>query len=270
MFAIALIVFRESLEAALLLGIVAAATQALAGRWRWLGAGVAIGTAGALGLALMAGQISAWLDGVGQDVVNIAVLSAALAMLLWHCIWVGAHARDTASAARQLGQSASAGTGRPWPLLVAVALVVLREGAEAVLFVSGAMVNDAGAGAGSVLLSGGLGLAAGLLAGSVLYAGLARIPVRHVFSATNLLIALLAGSLASQLARALSQAGLLETGSTPLWDSTPLLAQNSVLGTVLHALAGYDAQPSAAQLAFYVTALGLIASGTWLLKRRPA
>ena len=40
MFAIALIVFRESLEAALLLGIVAAATQALAGRWRWLGAGV--------------------------------------------------------------------------------------------------------------------------------------------------------------------------------------------------------------------------------------
>ena len=269
MFAIALIVFRESLEAALLLGIVAAATQALAGRWRWLGAGVAIGTAGALGLAFMAGQISAWLDGVGQDVVNIAVLSAALAMLLWHCIWVGAHARETANTVRQMGQSAATGNGRPWPLLVAVALVVLREGAEAVLFVSGAMVN-VGGGAGSALVSAGLGLGAGLLAGAVLYAGLARIPLRHVFSATNVLIALLAGSLASQLARALAQAGLFETGSTPLWDSSHLLAQNSVLGTVLHALAGYDAQPSAAQLAFYVTALGLIASGTWLLKRRPA
>lgn len=270
MFAIALIVFRESLEAALLLGIVAAATQALAGRWRWLGAGVAIGAAGALGLAFMAGQVSVWLDGVGQDVVNIAVLSAALVMLLWHCIWVSAHARETANTVRQMGQSAATGGDRPWPLLVAVALVVLREGAEAVLFVSGAMVNAGSGGAGSALLSAGLGLGAGLLAGAVLYAGLTRIPLRHVFSATNVLIALLAGSLASQLARALAQAGLFETGSTPLWDSSHLLAQNSVLGTVLHALAGYDAQPSAAQLAFYAAALALIATGTWLLKRRPA
>ena len=75
---------------------------------------------------------------------------------------------------------------------------------------------------------------------------------------------------ASARANWLAQAGLFETGSTPLWDSSHLLAQNSVLGTVLHALAGYDAQPSAAQLAFYAAALALIAAGTSLLKRRPA
>ncbi len=269
MFAIALIVFRESLEAALLLGIVAAATQNLAGRWRWLGAGVVIGSLGALTLALLAGRISAWLDGVGQDVVNIGVLAAALAMLLWHCIWVSGHARESAVQARQLSQSASTGKGRPWSLLVAVALVVLREGAEAVLFVSGAMVDPVGGGAGAVLLAGALGLGAGLLVGALLYAGLARIPMRHVFSATNGLIALLAGSLASQLARALAQAGLFELGSAPLWDSSALLPQHSVMGTLLHALAGYDAQPSTAQLAFYVAALALIAAGTRLRRRRP-
>jgi len=77
MFATALIVFRESLEAALFIGIVAAATRGLAGRSRWLAAGVGAGALGAIVLAMLAQHLSAWLDGVGQDVVNIGVLSLA-------------------------------------------------------------------------------------------------------------------------------------------------------------------------------------------------
>jgi high-affinity iron transporter len=103
MFAAALIVFRESLEAALFVGIVAAATRQLAGRGRWLSAGVGIGVIGALVLALMAQQVSGWFDGLGQDIVNIGVLSLALTMRLWHCIWVAAHSKEMASDARNLG-----------------------------------------------------------------------------------------------------------------------------------------------------------------------
>lgn len=266
MFTTALIVFRESLEAALFIGIVAAATRGLTGRARWLSAGVGAGALGAVVLALLARHISSWLDGLGQDVVNIGVLSLALAMLLWHCVWVSTHTRQMVSEARHLGLSVQEGNRTPWALLVVVALAVLREGAETVLFVGGSLTGDATAEPATVLTAGALGLLSGALVGLGIYAGLSRIPTRRVFAVTNLLIALLAGSLASQLARALAQAGFVDIWSSPLWDSTALLSPDSALGAFLHALVGYDARPSAAQLVSYLAALAFIFVGTRLLR----
>ncbi|GAB3658599.1 FTR1 family iron permease [Ramlibacter alkalitolerans] len=267
MFAAALIVFRESLEAALFVGIVAAATRQLAGRGRWLAGGVGIGVFGAILLALSAQQISEQFEGTGQDLVNIAVLSVALVMLLWHCIWVSTHSREMALQARQLGSSVQQGSRAPWALLVAVALAVLREGAETVLFVGGALTGASNVRPGEVVVSCLLGVVSGVGAGVVIYGGLSRLPTKHVFATTNALIAILAGSIASQLVKALAQAGLLERGTTPLWDTSAALAPDSALGTFLHALMGYDARPSAAQLASYVGVLALIYAGTRLLRR---
>lgn len=265
MFTAALIVFRESLEAALFIGIVAAATRGVAGRARWLSAGVGAGALGAVILALLAEHLSGWLDGLGQDVVNIGVLSVALAMLLWHCIWVSTHTKEMVSDAKYLGKSVHDGQRTPWALLVVVALAVLREGAETVLFVGGSLTGNGAHHPSGVLLSGSLGLLFGALFGIGIYAGLARIPTRHVFSVTNVLITLLAGSLASQLARALAQAGFIEAWTEPLWDSTRLLSPDSPLGTLLHALVGYDARPSGAQLLSYVAVLAFIYAGIRLL-----
>ena len=266
MFAAALIVFRESLEAALFIGIVAAATRQLVGRSRWLGAGVGIGALGAVLLALLAQHISAWADGIGQDLVNIGVLSIALAMLVWHCVWVSTHARELAADARRLGSDVQHGERKPWALLIAVALAVLREGAETVLFVGGSLTGTAST-TSAVLVSGAAGLLFGAALGWLLYAGLSRIPVQRLFWITNLLIALLAGSIASQLAKALSQAGFIDAWTSPVWDSSRALANDSAFGTLLHALVGYDAQPSGAQLASYVAVLAFIYLGTRMLSR---
>lgn len=268
MFATSLIVFRETLEAALFVGIIAAATRQMPGRGRWLAGGVATGVAGALLLAGAAEQVSAWADGIGQDLVNIGILAVALAMLVWHCVWVSTHSREMASEARQLGASLQGGGRRPWALFGAVALAVLREGAETVLFVAGSLAGGGPVGVASMLLSCALGLGAGTVVGVALYAGLSRIPTRKLFATTNVLIALLAASIASQLARALAQAGLLERGTAPLWDSSAWLAPDSALGALLHALVGYDARPSAAQLGFYVAVLAGIHVGTKLVMRQ--
>lgn len=268
MFAASLIVFRETLEAALFVGIIAAATKQLPLRGRWLAGGVATGVAGALLLALTAEQVSTWADGIGQDLVNIAILSVALTMLVWHCVWVSTHGREMAIEARQLGASVQGGQRKPWALFVAVALAVLREGAETVLFVAGSITGGGAVGTTSVLLACALGLVAGAVVGVALYAGLSRIPTQKLFAATNVLIALLAASIASQLARALTQAGLLEHGTAPLWDSSALLASDSALGALLHALVGYDARPSAVQLGFYVAVLAGIYFGSRLVMRQ--
>lgn len=268
MFAAALIVFRESLEAALFVGIVAAATRGLLGRGRWLGTGVAFGVLGAMVLAAMAPHVSDWFDGLGQDMINIVVLSIALAMLLWHCIWVAAHSKEMAMEARRLGESVQQGQRKPWALVTAVALAVLREGAETVLFIAGA-VTGGNTTPAEIALAVVIGVGLGAGAGAIIYAGLARVPTRHIFAVTNVLIAILAGSIASQLVKSLAQAGLLERWTSPVWDTSNLLAPDSALGTLLHALVGYDATPSAAQLMSYVAVLALIYIGTRLM-RRPA
>ena len=137
MFATAIIVFRETLEAALFVGIMAAATRGLAGRSRWLAAGVLAGGAGALALAAGAEHISALANGVGQDLVNAGILIVALAMLTWHCVWISNQGAQAAAQARALGSSFKQGQRAPWALMIVVALSVLREGAETVLFVTG-------------------------------------------------------------------------------------------------------------------------------------
>ena len=266
MFAAALIVFRESLEAALFVGIVAAATRGLGGRGVWLAGGVAIGVLGAMVLAALAPHVSGWFDGLGQDVINIAVLSVALSMLLWHCIWVATHSKEMAMEANRLGREVQAGERKPWALLTAVALAVLREGAETVLFVGGAIPGGNTTFA-EVAMAVVIGVGLGGGAGAIIYAGLSRVPTKHIFAVTNVLIAILAGSIASQLVKSLAQAGFLERWSAPVWDSSQLLAPDSALGTLLHALIGYDATPSAAQLTSYVAVLALIFVGTKLMRR---
>ena len=147
----------------------------------------------------------------------------------------------------------------------AVALSVLREGAETVLFVAGIVSGRADGptdAAASMMSAVAIGLAGGALAGVLIYRGLARIGARHLFSVTNVLVLALAGSLASQMARALTQAGLVAQGSEPIWDTSALLSNDSAPGVLLHALAGYDASPSGLQATFYVGTIVLIALAT--------
>ena len=267
MFATAIIVFRETLEAALFVGIMAAATRGLAGRNRWLTAGVLAGGAGALALATGATYISALADGVGQDLVNSGILTVALAMLTWHCVWISNQGTQAAADARALGVTFKEGQRAPWALMIVVALSVLREGAETVLFVTG---YASGSGATGTLLGALAGILSGSAIGALIYLGLSRIPVQRMFAVTNVLILLLAASIASQLARAVSQAGLTSTWGQPVWDTSSLLRVDSPAGTLAHALVGYEAQPTGLQLAFYALALVIIVSGSRLVQRAQA
>ena len=119
-------------------------------------------------------------------------------------------------------------------------------------------MSGSGSGAGEVVISVILGLASGAAAGWLLFRGLARVSPKRLFTLTNGLILLLAGGLASQLARTLNQANWLTMLGEPAWDLSKRLPNDSPLGTVLHSLVGYDASPSQMQLLFYLATLALI------------
>jgi high-affinity iron transporter len=229
--------------------------------------GVLLGLAGAAVVASGMEMIANLADGMGQELFNVGILVTAIAMLAWHNIWMSAHGRELAQQMTSTARSVSDGSRECSVILLVVALAVLREGSETVLFLYGVATGSDG-GLRDTLAGGGLGLAAGALVGGLLYAGLLRVPVRWFFAATGVLVLLLAASMASQAARLLIQADLIPSLAAPLWDTSGVLAQNTVAGTILHGLVGYDSQPAGMQVVAYVVVLLVIASGMWRASRR--
>jgi high-affinity iron transporter len=260
MFGTAVIVFREVLEAALIIGIVAAATRDVPGRSRWISAGLLLGLLGSALVASSTSQISELADGVGQELFNAIILGVAVLMLAWHNIWMASHGKELATKAQNVGNAIRDGASELSVLLAVVGIAVLREGSETVLFLYGIATSEQ-VGASSLLLGGAIGVVAGIAVGYALYKGLLRIPMRWFFSATSLLVLLLAAGMASQAARYLIQADLIPALISPMWDTSAILPEKSIPGMLLHSLIGYDASPAGMQLVFYVTTIVAIAAG---------
>jgi high-affinity iron transporter len=269
MLAAAIIVLRESFEAALLIGIIAAATRSIRGRGRWIAGGIAAGFAGACVVAALTGHIAALFDGAGQELFNVAVLAIAVVLLGWHNVWMAAHGAELSADAKRVGADVGEGRRALSTIFVVIALAVLREGAESVLFLYGLLTSGETTGAA---IAGGatLGLLGGALLGLVLYFGIVRIPMRWFFSVTAGLILLIAAGMASRIARLLIQADMLPSLQSPMWDVSSVLPADSLLGSVLHALIGYEAAPAGMQVLFYVATALVICAGMWQVSRAPA
>jgi high-affinity iron transporter len=267
MFGTALIVFREVLEAALIVGIVAAATRGVAGRGRWIAAGLAAGILGSLAVAGGAEALSRLAEGMGQELFNATILGIAVLMLAWHNIWMSSHGRELANDAKQVASRIRSGASELSVLLVVIAIAVLREGAETVLFLYGVAVSGESTRA-SMVAGGAIGLAGGLAVGWLLFAGLLRIPLKWFFSATSFLVLLLAAGMAAQAARFLIQANVLPSLASPLWDTSAFVSNSSIPGKMLQGLLGYDARPAGMQIAFFIAVLLAIYCGMVWARRR--
>jgi high-affinity iron transporter len=248
-----IIVFREVLEAGLIIGIVMAATQGVPGRGRWIAFGVVAGVLGAGLVAAFAGVISEAFQGAGQELFNAAVLAAAVVMLMWHNAWMARHGREIAADMRQIGTAVSEGAKPLTALAIVVGIAVLREGSEVVLFLYGIMAS--GTSGPALLIGGVLGIAAGAGFTALTYYGLLAIPNRYIFSVTSWLIALLAAGMAAQAVQFLNNAGFADVLGRIVWDTSWLLSEGSLLGRLLHILIGYTERPTELQLLAYVATL---------------
>ncbi len=270
MIATLILVFREIIEAGLIVGIVLAATQGVPGRATAVSAGVAGGIMGACVVAAFAGAIGNLFQGAGQELFNAAILGLAVLLLTWHTVWMASHGREMARDMTEFGGHVAMGNRSLAALAVVVGVSVLREGSELVLFLYG-LAAAGGTGAAGMLIGGVLGLLAGVGLSALMYFGLVTIPTHRLFKVTGMLIALVAAGLAAQSVSFLQQAGLLQQLSEPLWDTSHLLSQSgSVAGRVLHTLVGYIDQPNAAELIAYVFVLmGMVGLTRIARRKRP-
>lgn len=263
MLATLIIVFREVIEAGLIVGIVLAATKGVPKRGLWVAFGVAAGVLGAGLLAIFAGELSKMFLGAGQELFNATVLLLAVCMLAWHNIWMASHGRQMSQELRAVGAEVKVGARSLAALGGVVAIAVLREGSEVVLFLYGIFAQG-GTTAAGMMAGGALGVAAGAGVSSLIYFGLVAIPTHRLFTVTGALITLLAAGLAVQAMAFLQQAGTVSVLETPLWNTSAILSEGSVPGRVLKTLVGYTDQPDGLQLIAWIAVIVVIVGLTRL------
>ena len=250
-----IIVFREVIEAGLIVGIVMAVTKGVRGSRLAIAAGVAAGVVGASLVAAFAGAIGEALAGIGQEIFNASILLIAVVMLIWHNVWMASHGRQLAAEVKSVGDAVRAGSRSIFALGVVCAVAVMREGSEVALFMYG-LVASAGSTTSELVIGSVLGLLAGVAVTAATYLGLATIPQRRLFAVTTALISLLAAGLAAQAVLFLQQAGVLTMMSETAWNTSAILSDTSLFGRVLHTLIGYNDQPSVLQVVVYAADAG--------------
>lgn len=266
MLASSIIVFREILEIALILGVIGAATRGLAGRGKWIAFGIMGALAGSGLVAYFANEISEAAEGLGQEVFNAIILFAATALIGWTVIWMSTHAKQLSAHLKNVGKKIADGSLPMYSLAVVVAITGLREGSEIILFTHGILAS--GTPGYEVFIGSMGGLVGGTIIGAMLYLGLLQISPKYIFSVTSWLLIFLAAGMAANGAKYLVAADILTFWTSAAWNSGNIISQDGFIGQVLHALFGYSERPMGIQLAFYVATAALLFVATNIKQKR--
>jgi high-affinity iron transporter len=261
---------REGLEAALIVGIIAAfllnqgRREALRQVWAGVAAAVALCLAFGIGLKVL----SAELPQRQQEGLETVVGLFAVAMVTYMIIWMRRHSREMK--AHLEGAAAGAlQSGSARALVVMAFLAVLREGFETAVFLVAtfqASGNATASAAGAVL-----GIVVAVVLGYAIYRGGAKINMARFFRATGVVLVIVAAGLVMTALHTAHEAGWLNAGQSQAFDMSSVVRPGSVISSVLTGVLGLQPYPTVIEVAGWVVyAVPLLALVCWPLRRRPA
>ena len=241
-----IVIFRESLEAMLVIGVLLAwiARQpepATLKRGLWLGVAAGIALALALGFATFAAQSQ--LAGEALEKFQVGMVLFAAALIVQMVLWMHRHGRHMK---RELEAQAGRAVGALGIGAVA-ALAVAREGAETVIFLYG-LGLESGGDRVALLAAGLAGFALAAATGWLVARGARFLSFRALFAASEILLLVIASSLLTAGVDRMIGLDWLPPLLDPVWDSSALLDDGSTAGRLLADFAGYRARPSASLL----------------------
>ncbi len=252
-----LIMLREGLEAALIVGIVAGYLSR-SGRGAWMPA-VWTGIFLAVALALFVGAglqlASAEFPQRTQEFFEALVGFTAVAILTSMVLWMRKAARSLKSELQGSIDTALSGSRAQGLALVGlVFFAVAREGLESVFFLLAIFQQSPGA-------SGPLGALLGLFVsgflGWAIYAGGVRLDLARFFRWTGVFILFVAAGLLAGSLRHLHEAGAWNGLQATVFDLSHVLPVDGLLGSVLSGLFGYLADPTLGEALAYLAYLGV-------------
>jgi high-affinity iron transporter len=235
---------REGLEAALIVGIIAAFVRKQGRRdllrWVFLGVGGAILLCLAVGVVLE--LVSQNLPQRQQEGLETVIGALAVGMVTYMVVWMRRHSREMKGQLEGLAAEAIGGVSNAGRAMVAMAfLAVLREGFETVVFLLAAFNESANAGsaAGGALL----GIVVAVVLGYGIYRGGVRLNLSKFFRATGLVLVLVAAGLVVSALHTAHEAGWLDAGQARTIDLSWLVQPGSVQSSLLTGMLGMQAHP---------------------------
>ncbi len=235
---------REGLEAALIVGIIAAflRKQGRSDLVRWVLAGVAV----AIGLCVAAGVAleiySRDLPQRQQEGLETVVGALAVAMVTYMVVWMKRHSRELKGHLEQQAAGLLDGRSKAARAMVLMAfLAVIREGVETVVFLVAAF-NETGAGAGAGA-GAVIGIAAAAVLGYGIYRGGVRLNLSRFFRATGIVLVLVAAGLVVNALHTAHEAGWLDAGQTSTVDLSWLVRPGTVQASLLTGMLGVQSHP---------------------------
>lgn len=258
---------REGLEAALIVGMVAAfcvrSGRRDSVRWVWLGVGIAVVLCVGVGVALEVVQRG--LPQREQEQLETVIAAVAVAMVTYMVIWMRRNARGM-SAQLEGAAGAALAAGSVWALVLMAFLAVLREGFETAVFTIAAVnsAQDPVASVSGLLL--GLGVAIAL--GYGIYRGGVKLNLSKFFRATGVVLVLVAAGLVVSALHSGHEAGWVNIAQQPTVDLSWLVAGGSVRAALLTGMLGLQAHPVAIEIVgwlAYLVPLGVYVA--WPPKR---
>jgi len=254
MLATFVITWRETIEAALIIGILLAYLRKIGHRheFRYIFGGAA---AAVVASALFAGASSLAMklvEGIGEELFDALILLAAVAVLTYMVVWMHHNAKEIRGELLSKADQALA-RHQLWALGLLAFVGVFREGVETVLFLWGILLQAGPVGSVTLQAAGGLaGVATGILMAWLFFKGFGHLDLRLFFKATGVLLLFISAGMLSSVGGRLIAAGWLPPLIEPLWDSSWLLSERSLIGSLVAGLFGYRSHPSLLELLIYV------------------
>lgn len=267
MLATLVIGLREGLEAALIVGIIAAFLRKNGKSLvpMWLGVALAVILSLVVGISL--NLVEQALPQAAQEGMEAIIGVVAIFFVTGMIAWMNAHARDMK---RRLEADAAEALGRTgtYALASMAFLAVLREGFETSVFLLAtfsAAQSTLLAAAGAII---GLLIAVGI--GWAIYAGGVKIHLGRFFRLTSGFLILVAAGLVITSLRTAHEAGWLNAGQQPVADLAWLVAPGSVQSALITGVLGIPADPRLIEAIGWLAYLVPVALFIyWPLSRRP-
>lgn len=254
-----LITSRETLEASLIVGIVLAYLTKTNNQHykKTVYAGILIGVFASILAAVLFNVIAGGFEGMAEELFEGVTMLLGAILLTTMIFWM----LQQRNIADEIRTKVVGHLEKSHPffshggLFLLIAIAILREGVETVIFLHATNYSN-----GISLISATLGIVVAIAVGYLFFIGVRKFNLKRVFTVSSLLLILFAAGLVAQSVHEFQEAGVITFWSTALWDLNPtattegiypLLHEKGVIGSFLKGLFGYNGNPSGFEVGVY-------------------
>jgi high-affinity iron transporter len=261
MFQVAVVVFREFLEIAILISLFSSVAKNIKDFRVLLSAGIMIGAFGASLIAFFTEKISNSLDGMGSELFDAIVILITVVLIISTLVWMKSYSSKLKSTISGISQTFDSSVFSRVIFVMLISSTLFREGTEIVLLLHS--ISTIQREEAVIYLNGFLiGSILGILVGIGIYVGLFRFATKYIFAVSSIFMTFIAAGLAAEAARILSSIGIINFLTEAAWDTTNYVRDESIIGKILKIMIGYSARPTYIELFFFVvTILSIVVLG---------